>query len=736
MTYCRWSDGKKYDYKNFKEPEQPKEPDNFRCVQNYRNRFSLNPPEWKTLNCGSHRPYICKVKKGEKPTPKPTTNPTPLKGYCPKSWIGSSEKCFRIVFLDENNGLSWNEAQNKCRTLNPASDLATINSFEENLLITSKMINTDLNNGIWFGLHEPIGTGNAEWVWSDNSPRRTDDDYGNWYDGEPTLYKYYAYLSTFGPDDSSLKEGMWQTSSGRSDKKGYVCSMKKTQSDLLSTPIVKTKCEKGKFLGDGCYNMQNKVHTWAQALNSCKNQKMNLASIHSEMLNAALTFHIVHSDKYYWIGMNSVNSNGTFLWSDGSVVVYTKWEETPENKEKCVAISSTGKWKSLSCNEKLPSICKTPYGLMLTTPSYVNGLCPDPNQGTWIGRGSYCYLFSERNWEARSFLEAKQRCVRLGSRHASLMSVHDITEQAWLTETIKAKYSRDESLWLGIHRRSPNHPYKWSDYTPLSYENWADNHPTSENCAVLKVEKDKRITGFWESTPCKSRSKIKYACKVRKLLYPTTPVPVKGRCPQKPSNEDVWEIFGDKCLLFGKSHMVDYKEALRDCTRAGATLAEIESFEENYFIKQYAEKHIPSFQEGVWIGMRRRNRSGYIWESGKLPAFEFWYHNDRKKRDCVTLNLTKHGYWTSQSCTGRYFPYVCQTQLLLDPTQKPTVSLSTASKIGLGIGITIALGLVVSVFAAIIYKWKSYRETPYQARTNSFASTNEITLENKKQYDA
>lgn len=106
-----------------------------------------------------------------------------MKGYCPVGWFGTSKKCFKVVFLDESNGLTWIQAQNKCRSYFEKADLATINTQDENLMITTKIMNTEINSGLWFGLYKggPFMS-NREWVWSDNSPKPTDDDFHNWKD--------------------------------------------------------------------------------------------------------------------------------------------------------------------------------------------------------------------------------------------------------------------------------------------------------------------------------------------------------------------------------------------------------------------------------------------------------------------------------------------------------------------------------------------------------------------------
>lgn len=402
---------------------------------------------------------------------------------------------------------------------------------------------------------------------------------------------------------------------------------------------------------------------------------MNLASIHSEPSNAAAHLMIYGLIGEHWIGFNSIGANGSFVWSDSSIVTYTNWDgnQIPDNHEKCVSMLPSGKWRTLECNAKLPSICKANFGPVLTTPAQIEGLCPDPNQGNWIGHGSYCYLFpSSRSSdsEAESYNEAQQQCVRRGGREARLVTVHNVVEQAWITKEAIKLYGGDVfgdqiNLWLGLSRRGPNSPFTWGDDSPLSFENWKEGEPISGNCAHMLIEKKEKITGFWKTMNCKKVRSVKFLCKAKKIPMPTTPIPLRGKCPEKLDSRDVWEIYGKKCFLFGKSHMVEFQVALRDCQKLGGSLAEIESHHENYFLEQKSRVHLPHFHEGAWVGLKKLNQSGYFWLSGKQPVFEYWHYKDERKMECVSLNLDKHGFWTSNRCTSQFIPYICQTDLIL-----------------------------------------------------------------------
>ena len=69
-----------------------------------------------------------------------------------------------------------------------------------------------------------------------------------------------------------------------------------------------------------------------------------------------------------WIGATDHDAEGTWLWSDCSAWNFTKWfdnqPDNGKNKENCVvspSFQSNWKgWHDLSCNGRLPFVCKRP----------------------------------------------------------------------------------------------------------------------------------------------------------------------------------------------------------------------------------------------------------------------------------------------------------------------------------------------------------------------------------------
>lgn len=50
---------------------------------------------------------------------------------------------------------------------------------------------------------------------------------------------------------------------------------------------------------------------------------------------AFLFYHLKDAMTNVWIGMNDINEESTFLWTDGSTVSYTNWVDgAPEEKQR------------------------------------------------------------------------------------------------------------------------------------------------------------------------------------------------------------------------------------------------------------------------------------------------------------------------------------------------------------------------------------------------------------------
>ncbi|XP_017653093.1 C-type lectin domain family 2 member D11-like [Nannospalax galili] len=72
----------------------------------------------------------------------------------------------------------------------------------------------------------------------------------------------------------------------------------------------------------------------------------------------------------------------------------------------------------------------------------------------WIGFGSKCFYFSD---DTKNWTYSQTSCVTLG---AQLAQFENQEEQNFLR-----RYKGSSDHWIGLHRESPQHAWKWTDNT-------------------------------------------------------------------------------------------------------------------------------------------------------------------------------------------------------------------------------------------------------------------------------
>ncbi|XP_049986119.1 C-type lectin domain family 2 member H-like [Alexandromys fortis] len=72
----------------------------------------------------------------------------------------------------------------------------------------------------------------------------------------------------------------------------------------------------------------------------------------------------------------------------------------------------------------------------------------------WIGFGSKCFYFSEdiRNWTS-----SQTSCMALEAHLAKFESLEELN--------FMKRYKGPSDHWIGLHRKSAHHPWKWTDNT-------------------------------------------------------------------------------------------------------------------------------------------------------------------------------------------------------------------------------------------------------------------------------
>ncbi|NWY06036.1 MRC2 protein, partial [Nothoprocta ornata] len=420
-------------------------------------------------------------------------------------------------------------------------------------------------------------------------------------------------------------------------------------------PIKSNDCETfwdKDHLTNSCYqfNFQSTL-SWREAWNSCEQQGANLLSIteiHEQTyINGLLTGY----SSTLWIGLNDLDINGGWQWSDNSPLKYLNWEsDQPDNpsEENCGVIrtESAGGWQNRDCGIALPYVCKkkpnaTADPFASDSWSEVKVDC----EPSWQPFQSNCYRLVG---EKKSWQDAKKTCLRSG---ADLVSIHTLSELEFVTKQVKQDV---EELWIGLNDLKLQMNFEWSDGTPVRFTYWHPFEPNNfrdslEDCVTIWGPE-----GRWNDSPCNQT--LPSICKK------------PGRVSQEKEEDDHgcrkgWKWHSPSCYWLGEDR-VPYGDARRLCSDYGSTLVTIT----NRFEQAYVSSLIYGWEsEYFWTALQDINETGaFRWLSGDEVTYTHWNRDQPGygKGGCVALATgSSMGLWEVKNCSTFKAKYICRQNL-------------------------------------------------------------------------
>ncbi|XP_036453450.1 lactose-binding lectin l-2-like isoform X2 [Colossoma macropomum] len=114
-----------------------------------------------------------------------------------------------------------------------------------------------------------------------------------------------------------------------------------------------------------CFKYFDQGITWVSAETHCLSLGANLVSIHNENENQlvkALIRAYDPKEKPTWIGLSNCHKKNSWIWSDGTRFVYSRWNKKEPNHsygECCVHMNwgMEKNWNDIPCNEAHPFVC-------------------------------------------------------------------------------------------------------------------------------------------------------------------------------------------------------------------------------------------------------------------------------------------------------------------------------------------------------------------------------------------
>uniref|UniRef100_A0A8C9SGV2 C-type mannose receptor 2-like n=2 Tax=Scleropages formosus TaxID=113540 RepID=A0A8C9SGV2_SCLFO len=231
----------------------------------------------------------------------------------------------RYIFVNQNN-TNWMEAQRYCRENH--TDLVSVRNQTENDII-HKMFTT--GTWVWIGLYRDY------WQWSD----QRNSSFRYWAPGKPDNYdgNENCTVASF----TQMHSGTWDDRQC-GENHPFLC-----YDDLLILV------------------QQNK--TWNEALNHCRENNMDLVSVHSKEIQLivekkaekATTTHV-------WLGLRYSCALNFWFWVSAQTVCYDNWAPGNETGNEHCGITGAvqsgrgHQWVSLHEAEKLNFICSKCLG--------------------------------------------------------------------------------------------------------------------------------------------------------------------------------------------------------------------------------------------------------------------------------------------------------------------------------------------------------------------------------------
>ncbi|XP_030609391.1 C-type lectin lectoxin-Lio3-like [Archocentrus centrarchus] len=226
----------------------------------------------------------------------------------------------KYVYVKEEK--NWPDAQKYCRQT--YTDLAPVSN--QNDLDKLQQLSGNVDNRMWIGL-ERNSSNRTQWLWSGGGAV----SWFLWEQGEPNGLNRNE-------DYGGIRNERWHDF-----WKGHLCSF-------------------------FCYSafVVRENRTWEEALEYCREQHDDLASVASEteILLMQTELKKYNTTEHVWIGLRFLS--GDWLWVDGQELDYELWGQggkpsCPDAKMKCGALQVTGGslgvWEARDCEKRLNFIC-------------------------------------------------------------------------------------------------------------------------------------------------------------------------------------------------------------------------------------------------------------------------------------------------------------------------------------------------------------------------------------------
>ncbi|XP_071120593.1 macrophage mannose receptor 1-like [Mytilus edulis] len=246
-----------------------------------------------------------------------------------------------------------------------------------------------------------------------------------------------------------------------------------------------------------CYKEFSERRTWFKARDYCRSIGTDLVSVHNGKENNFLITNFTQTRT--WIGLSNFHNNAKYVWSDGTLLNFTDWEESEpndfNNNENCAHLQkpASQKWNDNNCFMSLRFICKTQ-------------IYPRCGPGDSLYYNNSCY--SINTILDVDFTDARTFCRNHGS---DLVIIGSKEENNFIIRQTTKHQGAD--FWIGLQKQR-NQTYRWIDGSHPTYLAWGVGEPKADNNSCVKSS---TMYGNWKGDSCSNKNRV--VCEKR-LLSP------------------------------------------------------------------------------------------------------------------------------------------------------------------------------------------------------------------------
>ncbi|NXC59127.1 MRC1 protein, partial [Aleadryas rufinucha] len=647
-----WSDGSPVNFEKWSHGEPNNYDGNEKCGV-FTGYLNMN---WNDLFCEHMLDYVCQIKKGAslKPEPNSTFNYEYVVGE--DDWVIYKHK----EYYFSKEGMPMEKARGFCKK--SGGDLVVIETESEKNFLWKYVFYKDWGNNFYIGLSVSLdrtfrwmdGTSVNYVAWAPNEP--------NFANNDENCVVMYTHTGTW----NDLNCGSVEL---------FICERlnNTVRPTVVPTPPPpKGGCPEDWLLFDNkCFKVfgldENDTLSWHAARNNCIDLGGNLVTISKKEVQAFLMSLLKDAATDAWIGLNDINQEHVYLWTDGSPVDYTNWAKGSRSyysMDDCVfmiksPIEQAGKWKDEGCKASKSYICQKN-----SDPKLLNSQPTVPVFGfNNYGDDRYEVINYKMSWE-----KAEKNCK---DQSAELASILDPYAESFLWLQI---LRHGEPVWIGLNSNMSGGQYVWSDRRRSRYLNWGSGEP-NKNKACVYLDLD----GFWKTASCNET--FSSLCKQSNEVIPSEPPQLPGKCPE-PKRGRSWIPFRGHCYYVHTTSEESWPDASMMCIQMGASLVSIEDSAEMNFLLLYLSPLASDFRK-FWIGLFKNIDGEWIWMDKSAVEYVNWEKGEPTvvfDEHCVDMDVLS-GTWRTYYCSVDQ-NFICKIPKIaeVEPTHDSLVNNASQNK--------------------------------------------------------